>query len=352
MSMLLYNTTSNNKNIAINIFKAMLMIGAVISHALQILAPAEIEYIAVEYFNVITFAGFIFSFGYVYEHNYSQKKHDWSFVLKRIKPTLIVFYISAIVFRLCLGPYYGMRTVLKIILLLDIPFFTEYILAFTCTSILYFLGKKYIQKLLEKPWLFFIVIVLLFSVSYVPFYKWYPVVTIGGKSYYIHYYIGLLFGAQKVQYFPVVQYFPIFLLGMWFRKYHVYFSWKILFVSTVCSCIFCYYSYIIKQPPSKWPPTFVYIGGSFLAIYVYYVLAQRITSFKVAYWLSTIGDKSIIYLLISNVIIFLLSTLKAYTMYQALYIACCILFIITVVLRYLTIKKVNIVLSKAYMLEE
>jgi hypothetical protein len=344
--------TTSNKNVAINIFKAMLIIGMVISHSLQILAPATVEYIAVEYFNIITFAGFIFSFGYVYEQNYGHKETSWKFVFRKLKVTLVAFYVSAIVFRLCLGPFQGVWSIVKILLLLDVPYFTEYILAFTFTSVLYFLCRKYIQQLLKRQWYFFIVIVLLFALSYVPFYQWYPTIVLGGKEHYFHYYIGLLFGSQKVQYFPVIPYFPVFLLGIWFKRYQVYFSWKVLLTSLLCTLLFCYYSYIKQQPPSKWPPTFVYIGGSFFAIYIYYLVAGKIAVYKFAYWLNIIGNKSIVYLIVSNLVIFFAATLKNYSVYEALYIAVCILLITTIVLQYVSYKKVNIRLSRTYILEE
>ena len=97
--------TTNNKgrNISIDLFKGILIILMIISHILQLLFFSKNELLFNKFVNLITFSGFMFSFGYVTYFAYISKDIDkLTFrkkMIKRFIITMIAFYISSFAYR-------------------------------------------------------------------------------------------------------------------------------------------------------------------------------------------------------------------------------------------------------------
>ncbi|MBC8052923.1 MAG: hypothetical protein H7Y13_07650 [Sphingobacteriaceae bacterium] len=57
-----------SRDLSQNYFKGFLVIGMIVTHSLQMLTvPQGVFFAFSVYINLITFAGFMFSFGYVYQ---------------------------------------------------------------------------------------------------------------------------------------------------------------------------------------------------------------------------------------------------------------------------------------------
>jgi len=124
------------RDYSIDYFKGLLVIGMVYTHVLQFFSNNElfpsVVYIT-QYFNLITFAGFVFSFGYVCQLAYYRKDLRQVFMSMLITglKILIAFYISGVSFQVFVGDQsLNMKTILPVILLQVIPGWSEFLVSF------------------------------------------------------------------------------------------------------------------------------------------------------------------------------------------------------------------------------
>lgn len=272
-------------------------------HVLQLLTKMDtkIDKLISVYFNLTTFPGFFFCFGYAFNLAYFQKQKSEvkKAMLKTALKCLGAFYASGIFFRAITTPNFllSIKDVIKIILLFDIPGYSEFLLAFfaiTLMSLLFFEQFKIVLKNY-----YFIVILLLFSLS-CTFVVPYKYITLNQ--------IGLLIGTTKYASFPIVQYLPWFLLGAIFCKYRVNnFKIKIFIISLLLSCGFFIYYIIYKRSPNRFPPSLIWVISPAVYIYVYYLFSKYISSiFPDIKILRNIGENILFYFLMSNIVIFLM----------------------------------------------
>lgn len=215
-----------NRDYAINYFKSLLVIGMIIGHCVQLLTdyrPQFIEYFS-DYINLITFSGFTFSFGYVYYKAYIKKNilNKKRFLIPSYK-TLFAFYISGFFFRLLVipGRWLTFKEYVKILLLWDIPGYSEFLLSFFIISLLFCILFKCIKKYFENDNLIFIAIILSLAMTFFPY------------KYILINEFGLIIGSNKFPCFPIIQYSCLFFIGFYFAKNNIKYN-KIIFV---ISCI-------------------------------------------------------------------------------------------------------------------
>lgn len=88
------------------------------------------------------------------------------------------------------------------------------------------------------------------------------------------YQIGLLIGSTQFQSFPILQYMPYFLIGIYFAKFNINFDNKILIGSLIGTLVFfCYYC-IFKSIPERFPPSFPWTVSGMFFLYTYYLFSK------------------------------------------------------------------------------
>lgn len=294
------------RDIKIDLYKGLLVIGMIYCHVLQFfidLGDNTIANYITWYINAITFSGFVFTFGYTSYIAYFSKSFKASYlrIMTSIGKLVIAFYISGISFRVLVEHrpiFWGL--VRPIIFLNDIPGWSEFIISFAlfmCVSLVLFVP---IKKLVEHKKLFWIVVVLLLMTTYIPY----------DKINNIH--LGLFLGTQRFAAFPVVQYMPFFLLGIYFKRYEIGFDIKVLLGGGVLSGI-ALWSMSQKNwiLPNRFSPSLFWIILPTFVLVLYYYLCYFME--KKGYqwkWLLLLGQNSIVYLLLSNIFIFAISGVK------------------------------------------
>jgi len=287
---------------SINYFKAILVIGMILGHCIQLLSkPTGLWGVFSQGINLITFSGFFFVFGYLYNLNYCDKQVSVNKKIKSIIFPLLAFYISAISWCVIIENSLTLKMLLKILLMIRIPPYSEFLLAYTVMSLLFWLIRPVLQKLRNSSVMVIILLLLILLLSFVPFYKLYPTIVFKGQEIYFDYYIGLLIGSNQHSYFPVFQYFTFFLIGVFFSQKGVVFSKIVLSIAFIGTVMFVCYCLLTKEYPSRFPPSFFWIVGSWFILYLYFLLSKKI---KKNQFLNAIGENTMNYLLLSNIFIF------------------------------------------------
>jgi hypothetical protein len=301
---------------SIDIFKGLLVIGMVYCHILQFFSDPQVFTGAqrvIDVVNIVTFTGFVFSFGYVSQLAYYNKpfKVVYGRMLSTALKTLVAFYISGTYYRLFLDRKpLTWSTVKPILILQDIPGWSEFLISFSLIMLVGLVLFKPLTWLVERKFTFWVVVVLLLITTYLPYDK----VTINQ--------LGLLIGTRKFASFPVLQYFPYYLIGMYAARYKLFWNWKFFLGSLVSSGTFVAYVLVKHGVPERFPPSIYWILSSSFLIYVYFLVAKMLaTRLRYTNFLLVLGQNVLLYLLLSNIMIFtlkhnqeqlLLSTLEGF----------------------------------------
>ncbi|MBD8068664.1 acyltransferase family protein [Bacillus sp. PS06] len=313
---------------SIDYFKGLLVIGMVYTHALQFFSDPSMFpsiHISTEFFNLITFSGFVFCFGYVNQLAYYSK--PFSLVGKKMfftgLKTIVAFYISGLAFQVFIGRLpLTFETVMPIVLLQVIPGWSEFLVSFT---LIIFIGLVFFPIFIwlsRRP-----KAILGFSLLLL-------VTTFINYSQVESTYLGILIGTDLFPTFPVIQYMPYYLIGMYFGKFQIGFQWRYVFASSLGTIIFIVYLAVYKgQLPGRFPPSIFWIVGPSFFLYIYYLVSRLLNRWGIgAGFLKIMGENVLFYLIISNVIIFsLASVLESFIIgpWRGLFFTIFLLFVIT-----------------------
>jgi hypothetical protein len=306
--------TIKHRDFSLNYFKGFLVIGMIVAHAIQLLTNVGGigKYFSV-YINLVTFSGFMFSFGYIYQAAYSTKEISFMFAIKKMKTTLFAYYISAISWAILVDHDTTWNRMLSIIVLINPSPYSEFLLAFFLMTGVYFSLRPVLTRLTSTTTTLVVTCAILLLLSLIPFGNYYPTIDIAGNKVVADYYIGLLVGSPQSSYFPILQYLIFFILGLSFKRSNINFSWPVLGVSVIGLLLMGAYRIAFHEMPARFPPSPLWIAGSFFFIYIYLLVSKNIKSSWLSSYLNQIGENTIVYLVLSNVFLFALSATGKYT---------------------------------------
>lgn len=287
--------------------KGMLVLGMVWCHVCQFfvfLDASPLSRMVIQYANAVTFSGFVFSFGYVSGLAYYSKAWAavWPKMLRTALRLLGAFYVSGLAFRVFVdNKVVSKNLMLPILTLRDIPGWSEFIVSFSLImliGILLFVPFKWLMA--HSRWHLGILLLLL-GTTYIPY---------GGvKSSWL----GLLVGTTRFAAFPVIQYMPYYLLGLYFYKQALGFDKKILIGTGIGSLSGVgWILYHQGNLPSRFPPSIFWLVLPASVIYLLYLFSGYLAAYpEKNRFLAMIGRQSMAYLLLSNLIIFSMAGTKA-----------------------------------------
>jgi hypothetical protein len=282
---------------AIDILKGILVVGMILSHVSGLVSsyngfPMKHYWL---FSGLVSFSGFFFCFGYVCQFAYFGKDFQVAYrrmLVTALKP-LIAFYISGIYWRFFVDKQFNHSTIVNILLLNDIPPFSEFLISYSLIILVSLLLFRPIQILTESRKAFWVICGLLLLTTFIP----YQAVKLSQ--------LALFVGTDRFPTYPILQYFPIFLLGVYFAKYRIRHHLKALLIFTAGMVGFACFYYLRGYTPSRFPPSLLWILCSLFFVYGYYLIAQRLTTWKFAAQpLSLLGKNVLFYLLMSNLAIF------------------------------------------------
>lgn len=234
------------------------------------------------------------------------------FAVSKMKTTLFAYFISAASWAVLIDHDATVYRMLSIALLINPSPYSEFLLAFFIMTGLYFGLRPVLTKLTLTGTNVIITCIILLLLSSIHYGNYYPTIEIGGKKVFADYYIGLLLGSPRSSYFPILHYLIFFLMGLWFKKSGIRFSWIMLGITMVGLFLLAAYRILFHEMPSRFPPSPFWIVGSFFFIYVYLLVSKTIKDNFLSRYLNLIGENTIVYLVLSNVFLFALSTTGKY----------------------------------------
>jgi hypothetical protein len=301
------------RDVKMDVYKGLLVFGMIYCHVLQFFVDLgsnpTADYIT-WFINAVTFSGFVFSFGYTSYIAYFSK--DFKSVYRRMLlvslKLLMAFYISGIAFRVFVtNNRLSYDMVKNIVLLNDIPGWSEFIVSFAIYIAVAVILFEPIKGLVEVKPLFWVVVGLLLLTTFMPY------GAIGSTR------LGLIFGSTKFAAFPVLQYMPFYLIGVYFKRYEIGFDKFMLIGSLILSTISIIYMGLNGwRLPNRFPPSIFWIILPCIALYLYYLLSALLSKTNYARLiLATMGQNSMNYLLLSNIFIFALDGTKGIIQLEA-----------------------------------
>lgn len=279
--------------------KGLLVIGMVLAHVVQFFYQGDgYNHPFSSFINQVTFPGFIFCFGYVFYVAYLRKEGK-SVVIRMIVSLLkcqVAFYISGFAFRVLKDhTRYSWKGLWKILILSDLPGWSEFLAAFAVVTLVGILLYVPLKKLLNYPVFYWCITGLLLVSTYIPYEK----IKINQ--------LGLVIGTANFPCFPALQYFPYFMIGIYFAKKEILFQIRYMLGSLLITAGVMVYV-ILKGMPERFPPTLLWIVLPAFYLYLYYMVSQllsylsnKITGINLV---AHFGSKSLFYLVISNIFIF------------------------------------------------
>lgn len=243
------------------------------------------------------FSGLLFAFGYSTYKAYLEKpvlprRHIFLNVL-RIAAAYVLCAFAYMVFELRI---LSLNTLLSLIRLDSLIYITEFLLTYAILLILLLLVPQLFRLLPRKDFLFWPVIAGLLLTTFIDY------------SQVESIYLALFIGSKTVTTYPIVQYLPFYLLGVYFAQRQIRFSWKFLAGAAAALAVFL----IARQHglTNRFPPSFFWMVGSLGAVYLAYLIALFLSRLGFLQRpLADVGRHTLYWLVMSNLIIYSMSTM-------------------------------------------
>lgn len=305
---MLFNLTVKNRQTAIDYMKGALVIGMVLAHSLQLLSkPSGLFAYFSTTINLITFSGFLLCFGYVFYLAYLSKPVEQvgSKMAKTAGKSLLAYYLSGFSSFLMLYPRFmhkpyplSFHEVFQLVTFTKAAWVSEFLLTFFLITVLVLVFFKGFQYLVNSPKAMLGVgVVCLLTAIFLP-----PDLVVIRP-------LALLVGTKGEYFFPIVQYLPIFLVGLYFARYKVVWHPLIFVLSGLGTVLLMGYYWRNHTMPPEFVPSIFWLVGSYGILYGYFLAAKWLErqTYSIE-WLLSVGRNTLFYLLVSNFILFALGT--------------------------------------------
>lgn len=286
----------SSRDASLDLLKGGLVIGMVLDHVIKLLGRSDAHLLSylTRFIDLVTFPSFLFVFGYTTQLAYFSKGLPVRKILLSCWNILLAFYVSGFGYEILVGTSRLSRSeAINILILRNVPAYSEFLVAFALTILVAAILFKPIELLTRSPVPFLVTVFFLWATTFIP----YQEVTIPQ--------LGLLIGSERFHAFPVLQYFPLFFMGIYCCQHKPPMGWLVAALVGVLG--FVAYTVIVGDV-KRFPPSLPWIIGS---------MACALIAFFVAQWGSTVaplrkllaplGVNSLFYLVGSNLLIFALT---------------------------------------------
>lgn len=289
----------------IDICKGILTVTMILCHCIQFFGNETegVQKILADVINLATFSGFLFCFGYVSDIAYYRKewKESAGKMLKNAVRLLAAFYISGIAYVAFVEQkIFRWDFITEVLFLEKFPGWSEFLASFAVLMLVGILAYPVLKRI--NVW------ILLGGILLSGVLCWIPYENVHNS------WLALLVGSGDFTTFPVLQYFVYFVWGIWMcRKDKVWSKWIMLGtigISSPCVVFWVRHGYL----PERFPLSWMFLGGGSVLVYAYYLISVGLEKNHekckmiswIAAWLEKVGESSLYYLLLSNLLIFAL----------------------------------------------
>ena len=246
-----------------------------------------------DFLSMVTFSGFVFCMGYVVQLTYYEKANpSASTVWRSFSRARLAFYLSTFAYFFIYKSQADLSTLLSVLLLQKLGSLSEFLLSFAIFPLVAAILARPIKAVIASGRLLTVVIFLLLMTTFIP----YDQVT----SPYAAIWVG---GTGEV-YYPVIQYFPLLLMGAYFASRRLEPTGIQLMLGIFGLLVFEGFM-LIGGVPSRFPPSFFWVFCSMGAAMVWYWAAIRLAQWRpTAVIFGPMGANSLFFLVVTNIIVF------------------------------------------------
>lgn len=255
------NISDNRKNkreLNIDLMKAMLVFGMIFSHVFDFFFVNNVFAL---YFNLISFSGFMFVFGYNSYNAYIKKESSNKKILKNMFKLIVAFYISGFAYEFFINQDYEIEKYIKILCFLKLPGYTEFLATFAVLNVFILVFRSKLKKISQNNNYIVIGIIISAFFSIIPTVKenipW----------------ANLFIKTQSVS-FPLLPYLNLFFIGIYIAKNKPKFNIVICIIA--CFMWNIHLIMFLKHLETRFPISLTYIIGSYLYLYLYYYISNYI----------------------------------------------------------------------------
>ncbi|MCL4559272.1 MAG: hypothetical protein M1281_01500, partial [Chloroflexi bacterium] len=290
-------TPRGERNQVIDLMKGLLIIGMVLSHVhsgLNLSVPWLDPRRGIPQLTI--FSGLFFAFGYGTYKAYLEKTTiPYRRLVLNIIRILLAYYLCVIAYEFFNDHVLSLKSLLSIVQLDFLVPYTEFLLAYVIILILVLIIPRIFNTVARKDILFWPVMGGLLIASLFDYTQNTSV------------WLSLVIGSETITSYPVVQYLPLYLMGIYFAQRQIRFSWK--FLAGAILAIAGFLVFRGNGQVSRYPPSFFWIVGSMGAVYVCYLISHLIFFITpLQKPLVDIGRHALYWMVMSDLFIFSIST--------------------------------------------
>ncbi|MCJ2058263.1 hypothetical protein MKL09_17100 [Methylobacterium sp. J-048] len=278
-------------------FKTLLVVGMILAHVVQIV-QAPIDTLAgclSNLVNLISFSGFLFAFGWgtALSCCTARVRTLWD-RLKGPAKILLAFYLSGIAHLVLIdGNGLSAARILSVVTLADLPGHSEFLASFFVLSLAMVGLGQWLGPVAKKPPF------LLLGLAMSALFGCVQVNTLDLP------WLRILFGAPNNMYFPLAPYAMWLFLGAYHAGKPESFDRIALYVAALATWGFLAVAMMAGHPPSRFPPSTLWVMGSALFLLLYRAASMSIVRrFALPHLLTSPGRHILIYLVASNLALF------------------------------------------------
>jgi fucose 4-O-acetylase-like acetyltransferase len=282
--------------LALDVLKGLLILRMVFAHArlrfnLDMSWLASSEWI----FQVTVFSGLFFAFGYGTYKAYLEKgEPPRRHIIYNIIKILLAYVLCGFVYGVFQLHVLSLQFMISLVRLDFLFYGSEFLLTYVIVLILLLIVPNFFRVVTRKDAIFWPVIAGLLFTTLIDYSQ------IKSIS------LGVLIGTETASSFPVVQYLPLYLLGIYLAQRRNHFS-KFIFAGSIVSIIVLFIAHK-NGLVGRFPPTFYWIFGSLGMSYLLFLFSHFIARVNFLQKpLADVGRHALYWLVMSNLIIYTMS---------------------------------------------
>lgn len=293
------NEIITNRNLEIDVIKGLLTLCMIFSHAIGMLYDGQNilllrinSYILV----IVAFSGFLFCFGFAAWMAYYQKTNiPWDKVIKTSLKCYFAFVISGVAWALIVeSKPLELEVFSNVILIRALPVFAEFLLTFAIVIFVGAVFRNFITIATQNWKKLLIVTAFCLAFTFLPTFET------------LDPFISTLIGGGNHHSFPLIQYFPLFLLGIFTARHNItWFTIKVCLFGTLLGSGLLWVV-ITFETLQEFPPSASWIISAIGLLCAVCLIAKLIVQHFpkiVVQYLNMVGQNVLAYLLLSNLFI-------------------------------------------------
>lgn len=230
--------SNSKRDMEINTLKGILTILMIVSHAMSFIGVENTVFTF--YVNITTFSGFMFCFGYVSDSAYFQKdKIPYIRLFKSAIKTLGVYFMSSTLYYILVIQKFTKNILIDIFTLKSIAGYSEFLLSWSYLYVLIIILFPLLKITRKNKGVCLIICIISLLCTFINY------------DHLSLQLLGPLIGYKALCYFPLLQYFSYFVIGIYFKANSIIMNVSLFITCLIGSFSCLIYIWITKSEPIR-----------------------------------------------------------------------------------------------------